>query len=124
MSVADDLARNRRVFELLTGASAEQVDSAADGSSSRPLSVPEWERAESARDFVPAESPDGRKFSLAYGVKSGTGSVFDSEAPDSNGFPALRGAVAESLPDPLESLYYQLEIEARMISQISGEEEF
>lgn len=128
MSVSGDLARNRRVFEILTGTSAEPEDSEAGGDTRRPLAAPVWESTESsqkiAQDFVPSGNTNVRRFSLTYGVKSETGMALGFEAPGPVGFPELRGTPPEPVPDPLEDFYDRLEADARMSSQLSGEEEF
>ncbi len=53
-----------------------------------------------------------------------TGMALSFEAPANIDYPTLQKSSTKQNPDPLESLYYQLEVEARRSSQLLSEEEF
>lgn len=134
MSLKDDMLRNRRVFELLAGAGenegaevTRQVKSgfAAPFDGDEPRGRTGFSLSGMAADTA-GEAPQisrARGFSLNYGTV---------DLPP--GFMELPGASAVNYPEtgtepsytaarsnPLEAMYGQIELEARMVSQLSRE---
>lgn len=107
MSLKEDLARNRAVFERLTGTAGE----------------PEYPRRNLDFDV----SPQVQSFSFSRAnpreYKRETGMALSYDAPAVE-YPTLRESTGASASDPLDTLYRRLGTEARQSSQLSGEEDF
>lgn len=132
MSLKDDLARNRRIFELLTEPESTTENTAAQ-QRQRAFSPPDAEpenntKAAKPFDTVPQDAAQQKieAFSLGFGsrVSRETGMSLSFSPPEGIDFPKLAEAAAPSPADPLEKLYRQLEAEARRSSQLLSEEEY
>lgn len=127
MSLQSDLARNRAIFEVLTGAAAT-ADPARSLAGTPRAARAELRSAGSApqrpRLAEESQSRPAQNFSLEYGLKPATGMALSFEAPGDVDYPSPEKPAAKAPADPLESLYYELDARARMSSQLCGEEEF
>lgn len=126
MSLKDDLLRNRKIYELLTG-SKDAIYEATE--THKPPSPPPATEAEHKREPFEVSKTTHEKaetFSLERGktLNRETGMALKFSPPDGVDFPKLSSYEARSPADPLESLYRQLEVEARRSSQLFCEEEF
>lgn len=130
MSLQDDLQRNRRVFALLTATGTSDADSAtvirrsatASGFALEDAPPPVRQPARAQEDMA----QKAETFSLAYGTRTSreTAMAIHPVSVESIAFPPLAEPAAPPATDPLDSLYHQLETEARRTSQLLGEEDF
>lgn len=126
MSLKDDFLRNRKIFEMLAG-SEDTVHETAR-MREEPLSPPVIEDKREQEPFYVFKNTIEKTdtFSLGRGKTSSrvTGMALSFSPPGGIDFPELSAVAAQSPADPLESLYHQLEVEARRSPQLSREEEF
>lgn len=129
MSLMEDLARNRAVFDRLTGALHSRVARTIHVMRQAEESTPDRPAApRGALEAASAPPPRVQSFSLAYGALK-TPSAFSAPArsggPGQGGEAARAPTATEKEPaDPMELLDYRLEVENRRISQPMQEEDF
>lgn len=150
MSLQDDLARNRRIFEILTGENREQdearqpvknvinTDSAMQIAGRSGFSAPESASvaARAGAGFGPPggeaagavfQTARARGFSLKHGTVDLPAGFSELPGIGSVTYPEIRQENAYSAPeriDLMEPMYSRTEAEARMSSQLSREEGF
>lgn len=126
MSLKEDLLRNRKIYELLTG-SEDTVYEAAE-TREPPVSPQIIEAWHGREPFEVSKTTRDRveTFSLGRGKTSSReiDMALSFSPPEGMDYPELSDGTAESPVDPLESFYRQLEVEARRSSQLFSEEEF
>ena len=123
MNVKEILSRNREIFEKLTGESA-QAAAQAEKSTSQ-IKRAEF-ISEAQRPVFKAPDYNGQPNAARpiFSLHAAEGEVRDYfGAPDDVHYPEIPEKKQDETEDPLENLYYRLEVDARRDSQLLSEEE-
>ena len=124
MNINEALSRNRAIFEKLTDDTVHSVEVQnkqtnqtiqkqhhEEEAPKKPLEPPIYEEREEERQPI---------FSLKHMPDE---TVFDFSAPATVTYPEISAEKQSMTKDPLENLYYRLEVDARRGSQLLNEEE-